>query len=383
MTPNLRDQFLLDPDVVFLNHGSFGATPKPVFAAYQAWQQRLERQPVLLLGRELDGHLEAARHQLGAYLGADGDDLVFVSNATFGVNVVARSLELTRGDEVLTTDHEYGACDRIWRFLSQKRGFHYIQQHVPLPTSSPEEIVEAFWQGVTPKTKLIYLSHITSSTALRLPVEAICQRAREAGILTLIDGAHAPGQIPLNLTKIGADFYTGNCHKWLSAPKGAAFLYARREVQPLLEPLVVSWGWDSRAPSHSRFLDEHQWQGTNDPSAFLTVPGAIQFQQDNDWTAVSAHCHELAKETLARISTLTGLAPMYPANGRFFQQLFIAPLPPCDIATLKSDLYDEFRIEVPLTEWRGHQFIRVSVQGYNNQSDLDRLLIALKTLLSR
>ena len=211
----LREQFLLDPDVVFLNHGSFGATPRPVFEAYQAWQRRLERQPVLLLGREVETHLAEARHTLATYLQADGDDLVYVPNATFGVNLVARSLDLGAGDEVLTTDHEYGACDRVWRFLGQKRGFRYVQQHIPLPTSSPEEIVAHFWQGVTPNTKLIYLSHITSSTALRLPVEAICQRAREAGILTLIDGAHAPGQIPLNLTEIGADFYTGNCHKWL------------------------------------------------------------------------------------------------------------------------------------------------------------------------
>ncbi|MEM7111621.1 MAG: aminotransferase class V-fold PLP-dependent enzyme [Chloroflexota bacterium] len=378
---SLREQFLLDPNVVFLNHGSFGATPRPVFEAYQAWQRRLERQPVLLLGREVEEHLADARHALGDYLHVDGDDLVYVPNATFGVNLVARSLDLTQGDEVLTTDHEYGACDRVWRFLQQKRGFRYVQQHIPLPTDSPEEMVEHFWQGVTPNTKLIYLSHITSSTALRLPVESICRRAREAGILTLIDGAHAPGQIPLNLTEIGADFYTGNCHKWLCAPKGAAFLYARREAQILLEPLVVSWGWESRTPSHSSFIDQLQWLGTNDPSAYLAVPAAIQFQADNDWTAVRQQCHQLAKEALAKISAVTGLPPLYPADDRFFQQLFIAPLPLCDLATLKSDLYDEFRIEVPLTQWRDYQFVRVSVQGYNNHADLDRLVTALKTLL--
>ncbi|MCA9998356.1 MAG: aminotransferase class V-fold PLP-dependent enzyme [Anaerolineales bacterium] len=213
-TNTFRNLFLLDPDVVFLNHGSFGATPRPVFDVYQAWQRQIEYQPVKFIGRELTGYLQTARHTLGNYLHAHGDDLVYIPNATFGVNIVARALLLTAEDEVLTTDHEYGACDRVWRFVSQKKGFHYVRQPIPLPVTSPEEIVEQLWQGVTPRTKVIYLSHITSATALRLPVEAICQRAREAGILTLVDGAHAPGQIPLDLTAMGADFYTGNCHKW-------------------------------------------------------------------------------------------------------------------------------------------------------------------------
>jgi isopenicillin-N epimerase len=282
---------------------------------------------------------------------------------------------------VLTTDHEYGACDRVWRFVSQKKGFRYVRQPIPLPVSSPEEMVEQLWQGVTPRTKVIYLSHITSATALRLPVEAICQRAREAGILTLIDGAHAPGQIPLDLAAIGADFYTGNCHKWLSAPKGAAFLYARREAQPLLEPLVISWGWESERPSHSDFIDHLEYLGTDDLSSYLSVPAAIQFQAEHNWPQVQQRCHELAKETLAQLCQLTGLAPLYPSDNRFFQQLVIAPLPPTDLEILKRRLYDEYRVEVPLISWNGHQFVRVSVQGYNTPADIELLLSALEALL--
>ncbi|MCB9433031.1 MAG: aminotransferase class V-fold PLP-dependent enzyme [Ardenticatenaceae bacterium] len=380
-TNSFRDLFLLDPDVVFLNHGSFGATPRPVFEVYQAWQRQIERQPVKFIGRELTGYLQTARHALGTYLHVQGDDLVYIPNATFGVNIVARALSLTADDEVLTTDHEYGACDRVWRFVSQKKGFRYVRQPIPLPAPSPEEIVEQLWQGVTPRTKIIYLSHITSATALRLPVEAICHRAREAGILTLVDGAHAPGQIPLDLTSMGADFYTGNCHKWLSAPKGSAFLYARREVQPLLEPLVVSWGWESERPSGSNFLDHLEYLGTDDLSSYLSVPAAIQFQADHNWSQVQQQCHELAKSTLAQLCQLTGLNPLYPADNRFFQQLVIAPLPPTDLDVLKRRLYDEYRVEVPLISWNGHQFIRVSVQAYNTPADIEVLLTALDALL--
>ncbi|RPH55584.1 MAG: aminotransferase class V-fold PLP-dependent enzyme, partial [Chloroflexi bacterium] len=195
--PTIKDCFLLDPEVVFLNHGSFGATPRPVFEAYQAWQTRLERQPVLFLGRELDGLLRESRQALGQYLNADADDLVYIPNATHGVNIIARSLDLKPGDEILASDHEYGACDYTWEFACKKSRSAYIHQEIPLPVQSEDEIVEQFWQGVSPRTKVIYLSHITSPTALRLPVEEICRRGREAGIITIVDAAHSPGQIPV------------------------------------------------------------------------------------------------------------------------------------------------------------------------------------------
>ena len=381
---NLKRHFLLDPTVTFLNHGSFGATPKPVFAAYQGWQRRLERQPVLFLGREIDGLLRQSRQVLGEYLDAAADDLVYIPNATHGVNIIARSLALQPGDEILTTDHEYGACDYTWEFVCKKTGAAYIHQSIPLPVRSEDEIIEQFWQGVTPRTRVIYLSHITSPTALRLPVERICQRARRAGILTLVDGAHAPGQISLNMAAIGADFYTGNCHKWLLSPKGAAFLYARREVQPLVEPLIVSWGYHATAEttSGSQFIDYLQWTGTKDPAAALAVPTAIQFMRDHNWDEVRRECHALLRRAIERICALTGMPPLYPLDSDFYSQMAIAPLPlSADLTSLKSRLYDEYQVEVPLIQWQDRKFVRISIQGYNTPSDVDALLEALGELL--
>jgi isopenicillin-N epimerase len=380
----LKDQFLLDPDVVFLNHGSFGATPRPVFEKYQEWQRVLERQPVQFMLRNLMDWLAEARQILANYLHVHADDLVYIPNVTFGVNMVARSLTLGPGDEVLASDHAYGACDRTLEFVCNKTGASYQRQPISVPVASPDAAVEQFWQGVTPRTRVIFLSHITSPTALRLPVEAICRRAREAGILTLIDGAHAVGQIPLDVETIGADFYTGNCHKWLLSPKGSAFLHVRRDKQDLIEPLVVSWGWkgDSVFTTGAAFPDSLQWMGTQDPAAYLSVPSAIQFQAEHDWPAVVQDCHALVCQALHRISDVTHLAPLYPDNAGFYCQMAVAPLPPvADLVGFRARLYDEYNIEVPLVQWKQHQFIRISVQGYNNQADIDALLRALALLL--
>ena len=380
---SLKEYFLLDPDIVFLNHGSFGASPKPVFEAYQNWQLRLERQPVLFLGRELDALLGESRSVLGKYLNAAAEELVYIPNATHGVNIVARSLHLKPDDEILTTDHEYGACDYTWDFNCQKTGAQYIHQSIPLPVHSEEEIIENFWLGVTPRTRVIYLSHITSPTALRLPVAQICQRARQAGILTVIDAAHSPGQIPVDLQSLGADFVFGNCHKWMLNVKGSAFLYVRRERQALIEPLIVSWGYGAtpETTTGSRFVDLFQWTGTKDPTAALTVPTAIQFMQDHAWEAVRCECHALLRQAIERICELTGLSPLYPLDSDFYSQMGIAPLPSSDLAILKSRLYDEFKIEVPLIQWQARQFVRISVQGYNTSDDLERLVKALTILL--
>ena len=380
---SLKEYFLLDPDIVFLNHGSYGAAPKPVFEAYQNWQRRLERQPVLFLGRELPELMNESRVALGNYLHAAADDLVYIPNATHGINIVARSLDLEPGDEILTTDHEYGACDYTWKFNCSRAGAQYIHQPVPLPVQTEEEIVEQVWQGVTPRTKVIYLSHITSSTALRLPVEEICRRARERGILSIIDAAHTPGQIPVDLQALGTDIVFGNCHKWMLAPKGSAFLYVRREVQELINPLVVSWGTHPTPDiaTGSRFIDILQWTGTKDPTAALTVPTAIQFMEDYQWEEVRSQCHTLLRQAIQRICDLTGFPPLYPLESDFYSQMGIAPLPLSDLLALKSRLYDEYKIEVPLTEWQDKQFIRISVQGYNTQENIDALLSALENLL--
>jgi isopenicillin-N epimerase len=379
----LKQHFLLDPEIHFLNHGSFGSTPKPVFEAYQSWQIRLERQPVKFLGREYDSLLKESRQALGAYLNADADDLAYIPNATHGVNIIAHSLDLQAGDEILTTNHEYGACDYTWDFVCGKVGAKYIHQHISLPVHSEEEIVEQFWRGVTPRTKVVYLSHITSPTALRLPVEKICQRAREVGIMSIIDAAHSPGQLAVDLQALGADVSTGNCHKWMLSPKGAAFLHVRRESQPIVEPLIVSWGYNTmpETTTGSRFIDILQWTGTKDPAAVLSVPAAIQFMQEHGWQDVRVECHALLRTAIEKVCDLTDLLPLYPLDSDFYSQMAIAPLPQCNLAQLKSRLYDEFKIEVPLTQWQDRQFIRISIQGYNTLEDVDALVDALRVLL--
>jgi isopenicillin-N epimerase len=378
--PGAGDQFLLRPDVAFLNHGSFGACPKPVFETYQSWQRELEAEPVDFLGRHLNDLLAEARSKLGAFVGTAADDLVFVPNATHGVNIVARALDLQPGDEVLATDHEYGASDRTWRFICGQRGARYINRPIPLPLPSDDEIVEQLWQGVTEHTKVIFLSHITSPTAVIFPVAEVCRRAREAGIFTVIDGAHAPGQIDLSLEQLGVDFYAGNCHKWLCAPKGAAFLYALSDLQPLLQPLVVSWGWESETPGPSPFIDYFSWVGTDDPSAFLSVGAAIDFQLEHDWPEVREECHKLAAWTRERLSAITGFPPICSEDQ--FAQMCSIELPPGSIEKLGTRLYDEYFIEVPLVRWGGREFVRISIQAYNNVKDVERLDDALRALLA-
>src|SRR5258708_16375965 len=322
-----------------------------------------------------------SRKALANYIRPQADNLIYTQNVTISLNIIAHSLDLRAGDEVLSTNDEYGACDRTWRFLSKERGFRYMQESIPTPILSAQQIEEEFWRGVSAQTRVIYLSHISSPTAILFPVERILKRARAAGILSIVDGAHTPGQIPLDLEAIGADFYIGNLHKWLCAPKGAGFLYARPEVQQLLKPLVVSWGYESDTPSGSLFVDHHSWWGTRDISSFLSVPAAIQCQQSNHWDAIRSGCHDLLKELLAGIVELTDLPGYYPDDS-WYVQMACAPLPPqTDLAMLKLRLYEQYRIEVPLVAWNGLKLLRVSVQGYNTQRDAQALLQSLKELM--
>jgi isopenicillin-N epimerase len=361
---NLRDEFLLDPEIVFLNHGSFGACPRDVFARYQEWQLELERHPVEFLGRRLPGLLAEARAALGAYVNADPDDLVFVQNATAGVNLAAWALALQPGDEVLSTSLEYGALDLAWEHISRHGPASYIRMPVTVPLADP---VEELWNGVTNRTRALFLSHITSETAVRLPVEELCARARERGITTIVDGAHVPGHIPLDLRALDVDYYAGNCHKWLCAPKGAGFLYVRRELQEAIAPLVIGWGYKDGGT----FLSRHEKQGTRDPSAFLTVPYAIEWLETHDWDAVRARCRDLAARTPERL----GLEPL----GGSGLQMITMRLPEGAPPDLQERLYDEYRIEIPLFDG----MIRASYQGYNHESDLEALADALAELLTR
>lgn len=378
----MRELFLLDPDLVFLNHGSFGACPLEVLDVQQRWQREMERNPVAFLGRRSAELLFQARAQLGLVLGARGEDLVFVPNATTGVNTVAASFPLQPGDEVLSTNLEYGACEAAWERACALRGAHFRRVAIPWPYER-ESVVPALMAAVNARTRLIYLSHITSTTAVILPVASVCQAARERGIATLIDGAHAPGQIDVNLDAIGADFYVGNCHKWMCAPKGSGFLHARPERQPMLDASVISWGY---APGtgghsgfeaylgHSPFERRLQWQGTRDLSAWLSVPAAIEFQQRHDWPAVRARCHALAAQTQQALLHRHGLEP--PASDSDWAQMVAIPVPVQDPDRLRRQLFEASGIEIPVTTHGGQVFVRLSVQGYNTPSDMACLLAA-------
>ena len=380
---SLKDLFMLDPDVIFLNHGSFGATPIQVLNVYQDWQRQLERQPVEFFIDKYPKLDRQARQTLGNYINVDPDDVTFVTNATTAINIIARSLCLGDGDEILATNHEYGACDKIWTFTCKKTGANYKRVPIQLPLLSQAEIEEHVWEYVTPRTRVIFMSHITSPTAQQMSVKEIAKRARREGILCVIDGAHAPGQIPVDLQDIDPDFYAGNLHKWALCPKGAGFLFCRKDIQHMIEPLVVSWGWEASPAitSGSAYIDSMLWQGTRDPSACLSVSSAIDFQLEHDWPFIRKNCHDLLVEALQRINELTGLPSLYSSTSDFCQMA--VTLLPNDIKTklLKQRLLTEFRVEVPIIEWEQVKLMRISIQGYNLSSDIDKLVKALDVLL--
>jgi isopenicillin-N epimerase len=379
---SLRELFLLDPSITYLNHGAYGATPRPVFEAFQRWQMELEREPVDFLSRYSTERLAHSRAVLANYVNTERDNLVYVANGTTALNIVARSLKAGPGDEVLTSDHEHGGIDRLFQFMCGKLGFDYVRREIPLPVTSHADFVEYFWQGVTPRTKAILLSHFTSPTALLFPVQEICLRARQAGIMTIIDGSHVPGQFPLSLRELDPDFYVGILHKWLCAPKGCAFLYARPDVQETLDPLIVSWGWAPRNPGPSSFVDRHEWQGSRDISEYLAAPDAIAFQKEHNWDLVRVQCRELAAWAQREVSNLTGVPPYHVDGREWSGQVVCAQLPrEVQPDELKHRLRFEHNIDVSVDAHRGWPRIRISVQGYNTQSDIERLLDALRRLL--
>ncbi len=381
----MKKDFLLDPQITFLNHGSFGACPKPVFETYQNWQRELEQRPIEFLGRRITELMATSRQKLAAYLNASADDLIYFPHPSTALNMVIRSLALQPDDEILTTDHEYGAMDRTWRYYCEKWGAKYLQKHIPLPVGTQADFVENFLAGITPRTKVVFLSHITSPTALVFPAAEICRRAREAGILCIVDGAHAPGQIPLDLQEINADIYTGACHKWMLAPKGASFLYARREIKPKLDPLVISWGYKPEAGYGSgvQFVDHHEWQGTRDMAAFLSVPAAIDYISREEWQAARARSRDLLADVQQKCHEITGLPPICPPASAWQGQMAALPLPAhVDGAALKTQLYVEYGIEIPYTRWQNHSFLRISVQAYNTQEEINYFVDILSKLLA-
>ena len=388
MSSNLAKHFLLREDVTFLNHGSFGACPRPVFETYQRFQLELEGEPVDFLGRRLTELMKPPREALGKFLGTTADNVVGGVNATGGLNIVARSLPLKEGDEILTTDHEYSALEKTWAYVCRKTGAKVVVVKVPMPFVSEQAFTDTLVAGMTERTKVLFLSHITSPTALVFPIAQPIAEAKKRGIWTVIDGAHTPGHIPLDLPGLDVDFYSGNCHKWMMTPKGSAFLYARPELQVMLDPLVISHGWtaDNKEPGvmgpfgNTPFIDSIEMQGTRDPSAWLAVSAALQFRKDNDWWSVADHCRQLALDTATRLGEMTGLAPLSAPELSAPQMIAMPVLAMEDPVAVHDRLLAEYGIEIPVFNWQAHSIVRLSVQGYNSKPQMDILLGALKTV---
>lgn len=378
---NLKSQFLLRDDVTFLNFGSFGACPKPVFERYQQYQLELEQEPVQFITRTGYHYLKNSREALAAYINCPADDVVYVTNPSYAVNIIAKSFNLQKDDEILTTNLEYGACDRTWNYYCKKVGAKYIRQPITLPIQSKEDLINEFFKGLTSRTKLVFISHLTSSSGLRMPVEEICAIAKQKGILTFVDGAHAPGQLPLNLQTLQADIYTGACHKWMMTPKGSSFLYVKNEHQHLFDPLVVSWGYQSTAPSQSQFLDYHQMQGTRDFSAFLCIPNAIEFMQQNNWSAVSKTCKEMVQQNAPRFCKLLNATPIAPVTNDFIGQLYSIPIKTIKPIELHNYLFEKYKIQIPVMPHGNNVYLRYSINAFNEQKDLDVLYSAVGDII--
>jgi len=377
---HLREDFLLNPGVTFLNFGSFGACPKLIFEAYQRFQLEMERDPVQFITVRGIEYIRESREALAVYIGCEADDLVYTPNPTFAVNIVARNLKLQPGDEILSTDLEYGAMDRTWDFYCREKGAKYVRQQIHLPLESRDQFIADFWKGYSEKTKAIFISQITSSTGLIFPVKEICAEAKKRGLLTIVDGAHVPAHIPLDLSELEADIYTGACHKWMMTPKGSSFLYVKKEFQSWMEPLVVSWGYNPGTPTDSQFLDYHQFNGTRDFSAYLTIPAAIAYMKENNWWEVAASCRKLAQSNYQRFCDLLGSQPLAPITDEFIGQLCSIPVKTSDPAALKAKLFNDYRIEIPVMPHDDKVYLRYSINAFNSQEDLDKLYDAMKAL---
>lgn len=376
---DIRSQFLLSQEITHLNHGAFGACPKPIFEDYQKWQLELEKNTFNFFVKQGPIQLEKSREALGGFIGCDKDDVVFTMNPSYALNIIIKDFGLEIGDEILTTDLEYGAMDRTWNYYCKKVGAKYVRQKISLPLESTEQFVDEFFKGLTSKTKAIFISHITSTTALRLPVEEICKRAKAEGLITIVDGAHVPGHIDLNLRELEADIYTGACHKWLLTPKGCSFLYVKKEFQPF-DPLLISWGFESDTPSNSQFIDHHQLQGTRDFSAFLTIPAALKFREDNNWDQVAADCRKLAHSNYEKFAEVTGGTILAPISDEFLGQMCSLSISCPDPVALQDLLYNEYQIEIPVMPHDHKVYIRYSINGYHTQADLDTLFAALEEI---
>ncbi len=385
----------LDPAVTFLNHGSFGACPLPVLEKQVYWRGRLEREPVHFMCHELEEALDESRERLAAFVGADPEDIAFVPNATTGVNTVLRSLTFEPGDELLTTTHEYNACRNVLDFVAARSGAKVVFAEIPFPAESPGDIVEAVRESITPRTRFGLFDYITSLTGMVMPVRELVALFAERGLDTMVDGAHAPGMVPLNLRELGATYLTGNCHKWLCSPKGAALLYVRRDRQPSIRPLVISHGANKDRPERSRFRLEFEWTGTRDPSPYLCVPDCIEFMGGllpGGWPALMERNRSLALDARALLCERLGAAIACPDE--MIGTLASIPLGTGSYHFTKTSLAfdpmeevlrDEYGIEVPVLECPGGlpSILRISAQIYNSIEQYEYLADAIAEVRER
>ncbi len=407
MPSELAVHWALDPEVTFLNHGSFGACPREVLESQRRWRDRLEAQPVQFLARDLPRLLGEARADLATFVGADPDDLAFVTNATGAVNAVLRSQRFAPGDELLTDDHEYNATINILRHVAQRDGARVVVARIPFPPPSADSIVEAILGAVTERTRLALISHVTSPTALVFPIDRIVAELADRGVETLVDGAHAPGMVALDLDRLGAAWYTGNLHKWVCAPKGAAFLHARRDRQPGLRPPTISHGANAvlGAGAPSRYRAEFDWQGTLDPTPWLAVPSALRFVGslvEGGWPAVMDRNRALAVRTRDVVGPILGAPPAGRPRDDLLGSMVALPLPvegplavtgagssPLDTDPVQARLVRDHHIEVPIYPWPvpaaeapgpPRRLIRISSALHNGPDDADRLAEALSAI---
>ena len=381
-----RPLWPLEDELVFLNHGSFGACPYEVLEAQSKLRLQMEREPVRFFVRELEPMLEAARATCAAFVGAPPEDFVFVRNATEGVSAVLRAREWHAGEAILVTDHGYHAVDNAARYVAEREGLRVDVAKLPFPLASPDEVVDAIVAAVTPQTRVAIVDWVTSPTGLVLPIEPIVRALHARGVEVLVDAAHAPGMVPLAIDALGADYVTGNFHKWVCAPKGAAFLFVRADRQGPVVPPVISHGLDSRR-ARSRFLETFDWPGTGDPTPWLCVPHALDFvaRRFGGWDALRTHNHTLTLFARDLLCERLDVAP--PAPDAMLGSMAAVPLPPGGGAPtshlyadpLQTWLLEARRIEVPIVPWPAPpaRLVRVSAMAYSTRDEYARLADAL------
>ncbi len=374
------NRFILDKKTTFLNHGSFGACTKEVMNQYIEFQYRLENQPVHFIEKEIPDLMTKSRKSLSTFLNVDSNDLILIDNPTTAINEIIRSLKLQPGDEIISTDHEYGAMDKAWEFVTEKTGSIYKNIKLPFPIESDKDITSTLINNCSDKTKVLFISHITSPTAIIFPVKELCDFARKNNIITIIDGAHAPGHIELDIMNLNPDYYIGTCHKWLCTPKGVSFLYVNKEMQNKLDPLIIGWGWRDSETKLSNFQSNHQWWGTRDMSSYFCIPLSIMIHQEKEMINSRIKCLSRIPSIRKEINYITKQHDLCPNKMLGHMASMIIPIE--NHVEIKNKLINDYNIEIPIFNWKGKNLLRVSYYLYNQKKDINYLIKALKEILS-